>query len=79
MSPGISEIVTVTGMSNRAFLEAYAQPGRVGLSGGNTLIDKAIARAERHVDDAGRWSLWSHSFLFEAKMIFFPGARSSVS
>ena len=61
----MNETVTVTGMSNREFLEAYAQPGRIGLSGGVTLIDKAIARAERHIDDAGRWSLWSHAFLFQ--------------
>ena len=61
----MNETVTITGMSNREFLEAHAQPGRIGLSGGDTLIDKAIARAERHIDDAGRWSLWSHSFLFQ--------------
>ena len=60
-----SEIVEVTGISNQEFLERYAQPGRVGLSGGITLIDKAIARAERHVDAAGHWGSWSHSFLFQ--------------
>jgi hypothetical protein len=63
----MNEIVTVTGLSNREFLETYAHPGRIGLSGGTTLIDKAIARAERHVDDAGQWSLWSHSFLFQGR------------
>src|SRR6266542_5036166 len=63
----MNQTVIVTGMSNREFLEAYAHPGRVGLSGGITLIDKAIARAERHIDDAGRWSLWSHSFLFQGR------------
>jgi hypothetical protein len=61
----MNQIITVTGQSNSEFLEAYARPGRVGLSGGVTLIDKAIARAERHLDDEGRWSLWSHSFLFQ--------------
>ena len=54
-------------MSNREFLETYAHPGRVGLSGGVTLIDKAIARAERHIDAAGKWSLWSHAFLFQGR------------
>jgi len=63
----MNQTVIVTGMSNREFLEAYAHPGRVGLSGGITLIDKAIARAERHIDDAGRWSLWSQSFLFQGR------------
>lgn len=63
----MNQIITVTGLSNREFLETYAHPGRIGLSGGVTLIDKAIARAERHVDDAGEWSLWSHSFLFQGR------------
>jgi len=63
----MNEVITVTGLSNREFLETYAHPGRIGLSGGITLIDKAIARAERHVDDAGQWSLWSHSFLFQGR------------
>jgi hypothetical protein len=32
----------IKGISNREFLEQYARPGRVGLSGGTTLVDKAI-------------------------------------
>src|SRR5207247_4389372 len=56
-----------TGLTNPVCLEEYAQPVRVGLSGGVTLIDKAIARAERHLDDERRWSLWSHSFLFQGR------------
>ena len=63
----MNEVVTLTGLSNREFLEAHARAGRVGLSGGITLIDKAIARSERHLDDEGRWSLWSHSFLFQGR------------
>ena len=63
----MNPVVIVTGMSNREFLETYAQSGRVGLSGGATLIDQAIARAERHIDEAGRWSLWSHAFLFQGR------------
>ena len=51
-------------MSNREFLELYARPGRIGLAGGITLIDKAIRRAERRQCDEGRWSNWSHAFLF---------------
>lgn len=56
-------------MSNRDFLEKYAQPGRVCLVGGTTLIEKVIRRAERHVDADERWSLWSHAMLFEGKRI----------
>jgi hypothetical protein len=63
----MNQIIPVTNLSNAEFLEAYAQPGRVGLSGGVTLIDKAIARAERHLDFEGRWSLWSHAFLFQGR------------
>ncbi len=55
----------VTGVSNREFLERYAGPGRVGLSGGVTLIDQAICRAERHLDSQARWGSWSHAFLFQ--------------
>ncbi|EEF62131.1 hypothetical protein [Pedosphaera parvula] len=73
LSQGISSgqipirTVEVTGMTNREFLELYASPGRIGLSGGITLIDKAIARAERHVDAAKAWGSWSHAFLFQGK------------
>jgi hypothetical protein len=62
-----NEIVLVTGLSNREFLELYAGPGRVGLSGGITLIDAAIARAERHLDEKGARGSWSHSFLFQGR------------
>jgi hypothetical protein len=61
------QTVVVTGLSNREFLELYAQPGRVGLSGGITLIDKAICRAERHLDEHEQWGAWSHAFLFQGQ------------
>lgn len=60
-----SQTIIVTGLSNREFLERHAQPGRVGLSVGDTLVDKVICRAERHLDAAERWGDWSHAFLFE--------------
>ena len=56
-------------MSNRDFLESHARPGRVGLVGGTTFIEKVIRRAERHVDENEQWSLWSHAMLFEGKRI----------
>jgi hypothetical protein len=60
-----NETIVIPDLSNREFLERYAQPGRIGLSGGDTLVDKAICRAERHLDAAEKWSRWSHSFIFE--------------
>ena len=61
------QTVVVTGLSNREFLELHAQPGRIGLSGGITFIDKAICRAERHLDEREQWGAWSHAFLFQGR------------
>lgn len=51
------------GTTNREFLERHARPGCVGLAGGTTLVDRAIAAAERHIDAEKRWSRWSHAFV----------------
>lgn len=59
----------ITGVSNREFLERFARPGCVGLSGGVTLVDKAICRAERHLDARHRWGIWSHAFVFEGRRV----------
>jgi hypothetical protein len=59
--------VLVTGLSNSEFLRLHARPGRVGLSGGTTLVDKAICRAQRHLDERAQWGAWSHAFLFEGE------------
>jgi hypothetical protein len=61
----MSKTIFVTGLSNREFLERHAGAGRVGLSGGTTLLDKAICRAQRHLHPRKRWGMWSHAFLFE--------------
>jgi hypothetical protein len=60
-----NQTTVITGVSNRDFLERFAQAGRLGLCGGATTVDLAIRRAQRHVAGAGRWSDWSHAFLFE--------------
>jgi len=60
-----NETVRLDKLSNQEFLKLHARPGRIGLSGGLTLIDKAICRAERHLDEKERWGLWSHAFLFQ--------------
>src|ERR1051325_3004739 len=69
MSPAVTqnETVVITDLSNREFLERYARIGRIGLSGGVTLIDKAICRAERHVHGKKKWGVWSHAFLFQGE------------
>jgi hypothetical protein len=62
----MNQIIKVTGISNREFLETYALPGRIGLAGGGwSLINKSIARAQRHIDEKKAWSNWSHAFLFQ--------------
>jgi len=61
--------IVVTNLSNREFLERHAWAGRIGLSGGDTLVDKAICRAERHLDGRERWGNWSHAFLFEGARV----------
>jgi len=50
----MNPIITVTGLNEPGVSRGHAQPGRVGLSGGVTLIDKAIGRAERHLDNERR-------------------------
>jgi hypothetical protein len=66
MSSATSPVI-IEGVSNQEFLERYARPGCVGLSGGVTLVDKAICRAERHLDDEQRWGVWSHAFVFQGR------------
>src|SRR5256714_12256002 len=61
------ETVVVSGLSNQEFLQRYAGPGRLGLSGGVTLIDKAICRAQRHLSDDEDWGWWSHAFIFQGE------------
>ena len=62
-----NQTLVITGLSNREFLERHARAGRVGLSGGDSLVDRAICRAERHLDEEERWGAWSHAFLFEGE------------
>jgi hypothetical protein len=67
--PLSGQTVVVSDLSNREFLERYARAGRIGLSGGITLIDKAICRAQRHLDTSHQWGAWSHAFLFQGQRV----------
>ena len=64
-----NQTLIVRDVSNVEFLERHARAGCVGLSGGDTLVDKAICRAERHLDEQARWGEWSHAFLFEGRRL----------
>jgi hypothetical protein len=65
--PMSNETVVITGLSNEEFLAQYALAGRIGFSSGDTLVDKAICRAQRHLDPDEKWGSWSHTFLFQGK------------
>jgi hypothetical protein len=76
MIPGIwlhrteaAMVILEDNLSNEEFLKKHARAGRIGLAGGITLIDKAIVRAERHVDADKQWSHWSHAFLFQGQRV----------
>lgn len=64
-----NETLRIRDLTNAEFLARYARPGRIGLASGQTLIDKAICLAERHVSSTGHWGLWSHSFVFEGERL----------
>lgn len=53
--------------TNAEFLAKHAAPGRVGLVGGASLIDRAIARAQWPLAPKARRSAWSHAFLFQGE------------
>lgn len=61
------ETIYVEGLTNAEFFECHAAPGRIGLFGGPELINRMIGRAQRHLDDDGAWSRWSHAFLFQGR------------
>lgn len=54
-------------LDNQAFLEEHARAGRVGLVGGSSPIDRAIAIAQRPLAPATRGSAWTHAFLFQGR------------
>lgn len=65
--PVANQTVVLTGLSNQEFLERFSQAGRIGLCNGSTLIDRAICRAQRRLDQDEQWGSWSHVFLFQGQ------------
>jgi hypothetical protein len=58
-----TRLVRVEGLGNAEFLEQYAGPGRIGLCGGNEVINRLIRKLQYHVTADGHRSPWSHAFL----------------
>lgn len=61
------EIITVTGRTNAEFIEEHAASGRIGLVGGDRLLNRTLGYAQRRVDETKRPSRWSHAFLFQGR------------
>jgi hypothetical protein len=49
--------------SNATFLATHAAPARIGLAGGNHVIDRTIRKAQRSIAADAAGSAWSHAFL----------------
>ncbi len=64
-----NETIPIRDLSNREFLERFARAGRVGLTTGSSFADQAVARAQRHLNDGGRWGTWTHAFIFEGTRV----------
>lgn len=59
----------VSALTNREFFAQHARAGRIGLVGGNELVNRMIARAQRRLTERERWSWWSHAFLFQGERV----------
>ncbi|UXI70164.1 hypothetical protein [Tahibacter amnicola] len=49
--------------ANSSFLQRHAGPARIGLAGGNALVDRTIRKAQRLITADPAGSAWSHAFL----------------
>ena len=59
------QLIRVEGLTNAEFLQQDAGAGRIGLTSGNTFVDRMIARAERHLDPDHNWGSWTHALMFQ--------------
>ena len=64
-----TRLVRVEGVSNAEFLEQYAGAGRIGLCGGNEVINRVIRKLQYHVTADGHRSPWSHAFLCSGRRL----------
>ena len=64
-----TRIIPVKGLSNAEFLKRYGKPGRVGMVGGVTPIDRGIRFAQRHLHPERKHSLWSHALVFQGERV----------
>lgn len=64
-----NQTIMISDLSNREFLARCARAGCVGLSTGETLADRVIRRAQRHLDAAERLGTWSHAFLCQGERV----------
>ena len=66
---GTIRVNDVKDLSNLDFLRKYGKPGRIGLVGGVTTLDKGIRFAQRHLHPEKRHSLWSHALVFQGERV----------
>ncbi len=59
-----TEILNIKGLTNKQFVEKYAKPGCIGLVGADNVIDNSIKKAQKFITADGKFSLWSHAFMF---------------
>ena len=63
------EVIQLHGLTNQQFFEEHARPGRIGMVGGSTLVDRVISRGQRHLIPDRKWSVWSHAFIFQGRRV----------
>ena len=57
----------MSGLTNAELIERHAAPGRIGLCGGNDLVNKLIRKAQAPLTADGHRSLWAHAFVFSER------------
>jgi hypothetical protein len=66
---GTIRIHEVKDLTNTEFLRRHGKPGRIGLVGGATPLDKGIRFAQRHLHPEKKHSLWSHALVFQGERV----------